>query len=89
MPVAADALALRACRLFETNDLDDAQDRISRIMQPHRLQRHARGGTARSHMDFLRLRGVGIGTIAFGQGQIDVPPLDDYHLVDTETLRGR
>jgi AraC-like DNA-binding protein len=81
MPVAADDLALRACRLFETNDLDDAQDRISRIMQPHRLQRHARGGTARSHMDFLRLRGVGIGTIAFGQGQIDVPPLDDYHLV--------
>jgi AraC-like DNA-binding protein len=81
VPIAADDLALRACRLFETNDLHDAQDRISRIMQPHRLQRHARAGTARSHMDFLRLRGVGLGTIAFGQGQIDVPPLDDYHLV--------
>jgi AraC-like DNA-binding protein len=79
--IAADDLALRACRLFETTDLDDAQDRISRIMQPHRLQRHARGGSARSHMDFLRLRGIGLGTIAFGQGRIDVPPLDDYHLV--------
>jgi AraC-like DNA-binding protein len=78
--IAADDLALRACRLFETDDLDDAQDRISRIMQPHRLQRHARGGTARSHMDFLRLGGVGLGTIAFGEGRIDVPPLDDYHL---------
>lgn len=79
--IAADDLALRACRLFETSDLDDAQDRISRIMQPHTLQRHARGGTARSHMDFLRLRGIGLGTIAFGEGRIDVPPLDDYHLV--------
>jgi AraC-like DNA-binding protein len=81
LSIAADDLALRACRLFETYDLDDAQDRISRIMQPHRLQRQARGGSARSHMDFLRLRGVGLGTIAFGQGRIDVPPLDDYHLV--------
>ena len=81
LSIAADTLALRACRLFETQDLDDAQDRISRIMQPHRLQRQSRGGTTRSHMDFLRLHGVGLGTIAFGQGRIEVPPLDDYHLV--------
>lgn len=76
----SDQLALRSCRLFETSDLDDAQDRISRIMQPHRLRRQAAGGSARSHMDFLRLHGLGVGTIAFGQGRIDVPPLDDYHL---------
>ena len=81
LSIAADTLALRTCRLFETHDLDDAQDRISRIMQPHRLQRHARGGSARSHMDFLRLNGIGLGTIAFGPGRIEVPPLDDYHLV--------
>lgn len=80
-PITADRLALRACRLFETTDLDDAEDRISRIMQPHRLRRHARGGGARSHMDFVRLHGVGLGTIAFGPGRIEVPPLDDYHLV--------
>lgn len=79
-PIAADRLALRACRLFETADLDDAQDRISRIMQPHRLRRHARGGGGRSHMDFMRLHGVGLGTIAFGPGRIEVPPLDGYHL---------
>jgi AraC-like DNA-binding protein len=30
-------------------------------------------------MDFLPLKGLGIGTIAFGQAVIDVPPLDDYH----------
>ncbi len=80
-PISADRLALRACRLFETSDLDDAEDRISRVMQPHRLRRHARGGGARSHMDFVRLHGVGLGTIAFGPGRIEVPPLDDYHLV--------
>lgn len=80
-PITADRLALRACRLFETTDIDDAQDRISRIMQPHRLHRHARGGSTRSHMDFMRLHGVGLGTIAFGPGRIEVPPLDDYHLI--------
>ncbi len=78
---ASDRLALRACRLFETRDIDEAQDRISRIMQPHRLRRQARGGAGRYHMDFLRLGGVGVGTIAFGPGQIEVPPLDGYHLV--------
>jgi AraC-like DNA-binding protein len=80
-PIASDDLALRACRLFETTDLDDARDQISGVMQPHML--HLRGRTVgwRSHMDFLPLRGLGIGTIAFGQAAIDVPPLDDYHLI--------
>jgi hypothetical protein len=32
-------------------------------------------------MNFLRLSGMGIGTIAFGRADIDVPPLQDYHLV--------
>jgi AraC-like DNA-binding protein len=80
-PIASDRLAIRSCRLFETGDLDDARERISGVMQPHRLLFHGRGARRRSHMDFLRLRGLGIGTIAFGQAVIDVPPLDDYHLL--------
>lgn len=81
VPIAPGGLALRDCRLFETSDLDDARERISGVLQPHRLSLHGRAARPRAHMDFLPLRGLGIGTIAFGQAVIDVPPLDDYHLI--------
>ncbi|WP_338661164.1 AraC family transcriptional regulator [Pararoseomonas sp. SCSIO 73927] len=82
-PAPPDRLALRACRLFETSDAEEARERISRVMQPHalRLERGAERAAPRFHMDFLRLRGVGLGTIAFGPARIEVPPLDGYHLV--------
>lgn len=86
--IASDHLALRACRLFETTDLNDARDQISRVMQPHSLRLHAQTAETRSHMDFLRLHGVGLGTIAFGPAAINVPPLDDYHAI-IFCLRGR
>ncbi|MCR0981995.1 AraC family transcriptional regulator [Roseomonas populi] len=78
-----DRLALRACRLFETDSAEEARERISRVMQPHalRLEGRLEGPAPRFHMDFLRLRGVGLGTIAFGPASIEVPPLDGYHLV--------
>jgi AraC-like DNA-binding protein len=81
VPIASDDLALRGCRLFETTDLDDARDRISGVMQPHALHLQGRSVRWRSHMDFLPLGGLGIGTIAFGKAAIDVPPLADYHLI--------
>ena len=80
-PIASDKLALRSCRLFQTTDLDHARDRISEVMQPHDLRLHSQAVSPRSHMDFLPMRGVGLGTIAFGPAAIDVPPLDDYHAV--------
>ncbi|SHI33145.1 AraC-type DNA-binding protein [Roseomonas rosea] len=79
--IPPESLALRACRLFETTDAEDARSRISRVMQPHALRFHGRGGATRLHMDFLRLGGVGLGTIALGAASIEVPPLDEYHLV--------
>mgnify|MGYP005815871069 CR=1 FL=1 len=77
----ADPQALRACRVFETDDLDEACDRISRIMQPHRLWLEGRRKIPHAHMDFLRLQGLGLGTIRFGQARIRVPPLSDYYLI--------
>jgi AraC-like DNA-binding protein len=50
-------------------------------MQPHTLRFQGIGASPSSHMNFLRLSGMGIGTIAFGRADIDVPPLEDYHLV--------
>lgn len=74
---------LRANRLFESSDLDDTRERISRVMQPHHLE--PLGGPAdgrRSHMDFVRLGGIGFGTIDFGAAmRVDVEHIEDYHLL--------
>ncbi len=77
---AQNASALRLCRVFETPDLDDARERISKLMQPHTLVAGGRRGGRSSHMDFLKMKGMGIGTIQFGEASITVPPLDDYYL---------
>jgi AraC-like DNA-binding protein len=74
------ASALRLCRVFETPDLDDARERISKVMQPHSLMACGRSNGQPSHMDFMAMKGMGIGTIKFGQASIAVPPLDDYYL---------
>ncbi|RYX96229.1 MAG: AraC family transcriptional regulator [Comamonadaceae bacterium] len=80
---------LRAHRLFESSDLDDTRERISSVMQPHRLeplgrfgQPSRRGHGRRSHMDFVRMGGVGLGTIDFGEAmRVDVDHVEDYHLL--------
>ena len=75
---------LRSNRLFESRDLDEARERISRVMQPHEVWRvggRADGG-AGSHMDFVRVGGIGLGTIDFGEAvQLEVDAIDDYHLL--------
>lgn len=73
--------ALRRHRLFESADLDETRELISRVMQPHSLlpQGNARG---RSHMDFVRIGRLGIGTIRFGSAiQVDVEAVDGYFLM--------
>lgn len=77
---------LRAHRLFESSDLDDTRERISRVMQPHHLQplsRCASGHRSKtSHMDFVRVGGIGMGTIDFGEAmRVDVGHVEDYHLL--------
>jgi AraC-like DNA-binding protein len=74
--------ALRGHRLFESRDLDDARERISRVMQPHVLVPRGPAGHVRSHMDFVRVGGIGVGTIAFGAPmRVDVDRLDGYYLL--------
>lgn len=74
--------ALRGHRLFESRDLDQTRERISTVMQPHRLLPGGRAGGVRSHMDFVRIGGIGLGTIAFGTAmRVDVDSLANYHLL--------
>jgi AraC-like DNA-binding protein len=76
-------------RLFESRDLDDTRERIAAIMQPHTLQPNGPATDAASHMDFVRVGGVGLGAIGFGAPMhVDVGLLDDYHLL-MFCLRGR
>lgn len=78
---------LRAHRLFESSDLEDTRERISRVMQPHHLQPLGNHGSRsrrsrNSHMDFVRVGGVGLGTIDFGEAmRVDVDHVEDYHLL--------
>lgn len=75
-------LALRTHRLFESHDLDETRERISGVMQPHALHPLAAPARRRAHMDFVRLGGVGLGTIAFGEAmRVVVDRLDGYHLL--------
>ena len=77
---------MRANRLFESSDLEDTRERISRVMQPHHLQplgRHTRSHLPQSsHMDFVRVGGIGLGAIDFGEAmRVDVDHVEDYHLL--------
>lgn len=73
---------LREHRLFESRDLDDTRERISRVMQPHTLAPIGGASRSVSHMDFVRFGGIGLGAIAFGAPMhVDVGELDDYHLL--------
>jgi hypothetical protein len=80
-PTSFEPLALRAHRLFETRDLDETREHISRVMQPHALLPSSRVHGP-SHMDFVRLGGLGIGTIAFGDAmRVQVDAVDGYYLL--------
>ncbi|WDD93009.1 AraC family transcriptional regulator [Burkholderia sp. FERM BP-3421] len=80
-PTPFEPRALRAHRLFESRDLDETRERISRVMQPHALMPDSRHPGA-AHMDFVRLGGLGIGAIAFGDAmRVRVEAVDGYHLL--------
>ncbi|AME28396.1 MULTISPECIES: anthranilate 1,2-dioxygenase regulatory protein AndR [Burkholderiaceae] len=80
-PAAFHADALRSYRLFESTDLDETRELISRVMQPHALV-PAGSGSGRSYMDFVKLGGLGLGTIGFGDAmRVDVKAVDGYYLL--------
>jgi AraC-like DNA-binding protein len=77
-----DPQMLRAHRLFESHDLDETRDRISRVMQPHRLLPLAGAQNGQAGMEFVRVGGIGAGTIRFnGRMRVDVEAVEDYHLL--------
>ena len=73
--------ALGLCRVFESVDLDDARERISRIMQPHELKPISRSRRAAYQMNYLSMPSMGMGTISLGGMQVDVGSVDGYHLL--------
>jgi AraC-like DNA-binding protein len=73
---------LQGFRYFESNDLDDTCERITTILQPHRLVPGKRAGPIRSHMDFLQLSGFGFCTLKYGsEMDVEVTGLSDYHVL--------
>lgn len=73
--------ALRSHRLFESTDVDETRELISRVMQPHSLLPSGSVG-GRSHMDFVTVGRLGIGAIAFGAPmRVDVKEVNGYYLM--------
>lgn len=80
-PPPFEPYALRAHRLFESRDLDETRERISRVMQPHVLLPAGRLRGA-AHMDYVRLGDLGLGTIAFGDAMhVQVDAVNGYYLL--------
>lgn len=79
--ITSDKLALRACRLFESTDVDDTRVRISSVLQDHALSPAGDERPVKSHMGYLRLPGAALGTITFGRKNILTPPLENYCLL--------
>src|SRR6516225_1272580 len=73
--------ALRRYRLFESANLDEARELVSKVMQPHLLA-PVEYPCGQSHMDFVRIGGLGIGAIRFScELTVDVAALDGYYLM--------
>jgi AraC-like DNA-binding protein len=73
---------LRAHRLFASHDLDETRERISSVMQPHRLTPLSRMQVGQAGMEYVRIGGIGAGTIRFtGSMRVDVEAVEDYHLL--------
>lgn len=77
----SDRLALRSCRLFESTDVDDTRAQISSVLQDHALTPTGSEMPTKSHMDYLEFSGTALGTIAFGEKNIQTPPLKNYYLL--------
>ena len=72
---------LRQFRLFESDDVQDTEQRIAAVLQPHRLRSRGRTSDYRAHMDYLRLGAVSLGSISFGQMALDVDCIGNHHVI--------
>lgn len=73
---------LRSHPVFASRDLDETRERISGVMQPHRLLPLSARQDGVAGMEFVRLGGLGLGTIRFGGAmRVDVEAVENYHLL--------
>lgn len=80
-PTPAPLQALRSQRLFSTADMDETRELISRILQPHEMTPLGAARRQPAHMDYIDLSETCVGALHFGEAQIEVEQLSDFHLV--------
>lgn len=69
-------------RYFESSDLDDTRQRIASVFQPHRLTPGPGRHRNRSHMDYVRLDKLALGSLAYtGAMTVEAGEIEDYFLV--------
>ncbi|MCQ4159107.1 AraC family transcriptional regulator [Roseomonas sp. GC11] len=78
----APAPLLRAWRYFESHDLDETRERITRVLAPHHLLPQGVAQDGVSRMSFVRMAGLGFGALRYGGAMgVRVPEMAGYHLL--------
>ena len=73
---------LRQHRLFSSADLDETRERVTKILQPHRLIGQAAAGRRRrAHMDVIQLPALSISAVYYGDVELDVPEVDAFYVI--------
>lgn len=85
MPHLAVSDTLRQHRYFESCDVDDTKRRIAQVLVDHSLRPVRVMPHFNAHMDHMSAPGFSLGTIAFGPMDVEVPDLQDSHLLITCT----
>jgi AraC-like DNA-binding protein len=72
----------RPFRHFVSDDLDRTRDQIASVFCPHRLVPEHKTRTYQARMDFIRVAGLGFGTLHLGGAMsVHVPEMSDYYLL--------
>jgi len=61
--------------------MDYARQQISMILSPHTLTPFKPGPATQCYTDHLTIGDLGVGAIHFGEAEVDVPTIADYHLL--------
>jgi AraC-like DNA-binding protein len=73
---------LNRYRLFESSDLDDTRERVSRVLQPHRLRPGRLRHGLHAYVNCASFGNVSFGSIGYASTMsVDAGEVDDYYLL--------
>lgn len=82
LPLQIEPTALRQYRYFESNDIDETRQRITSVLQPHRLMPGSSRAGHPAYMNYVRLDNLAFGSLCYaGAMGVEAGEIEDYYLV--------